>query len=121
MINDKSESKETSPALIIAKVDWNGTIDGKTPSDRDWKWYLKGLEHGANAMRNPFKRIDMIAKDHPEAICQNCAGHNIGWFAPNDLWNEVVGSEGGIFCPDCFAAMAAEKDISVWFTTNTAK
>ncbi len=30
---------------------WNGTIDGKPPGDRDWKWYLKGLEHGADSVR----------------------------------------------------------------------
>lgn len=43
---------------------------------------------------------------HPEATCQRCAGPNVVWSARNDLWNEVMGGEGGIVCPSCFAELA---------------
>ncbi len=44
--------------------------------------------------------------EHPEARCHKCGRPNPVWFAPNDLWNEVRGDEGGIVCPPCFAVEA---------------
>lgn len=45
--------------------------------------------------------------DHPEALCNRCGLKNvIGWSAPNELWNRVVGSPNGILCPQCFVQRA---------------
>ena len=44
--------------------------------------------------------------EHPEDRCDECGGPNIVWFAPNDLWNAVVGSPYGILRPVCFANRA---------------
>jgi len=44
--------------------------------------------------------------------CQDCNGHNPVWFAPNELWNRVMGGEnatddpGGIVCVQCFIRRA---------------
>ncbi len=43
---------------------------------------------------------------HPEDFCQECGRPNIVWFAPNELWNKIVGSSDGILCPTCFAKRA---------------
>jgi hypothetical protein len=43
---------------------------------------------------------------HPESVCQDCGGANVVWFAPNDIWNRVVGSPNGILCPRCFIVRA---------------
>jgi len=41
--------------------------------------------------------------------CRDC-GRNVHDFdVPNDLWLEVIGSFGGIYCYDCFANRADEK------------
>ena len=47
--------------------------------------------------------------EHPEATCQRCGRPNPVWFAPNDLWNAVMGDERGIVCPSCFAAQAEDQ------------
>lgn len=45
-------------------------------------------------------------------ICMDCGGHNPVWFAPNDLWNLVIGGPdakgdpGGFYCPNCFIVRA---------------
>lgn len=42
----------------------------------------------------------------PELICERCGGPNVTWFAPNEVWNRVVGSPNGIWCPGCFISHA---------------
>jgi hypothetical protein len=53
---------------------------------------------------------------HPEDSCQRCGGPNVSWFASNALWNKVVGSPNGIWCPLCFirAAEAAGVKPPAW-------
>lgn len=46
--------------------------------------------------------------------CGDCGGSTRCWFAPNDLWNRVVGSPYGMLCPNCFidrAEAAGERPI----------
>ncbi|MBU3262103.1 hypothetical protein KPG71_18940 [Roseovarius sp. PS-C2] len=44
--------------------------------------------------------------------CQECCCENVNWFAPNDLWNSVMGGAdatddpGGVLCPTCFIRRA---------------
>jgi len=44
--------------------------------------------------------------------CMDCGGDNIVWFAPNVIWNEVVGGPGtmddpgGLLCIPCFVVRA---------------
>lgn len=40
-----------------------------------------------------------------ERICERCAGPNIVWFAPNEIWNACAGSYD-ILCPTCFVTLA---------------
>jgi hypothetical protein len=55
---------------------------------------------------------------HPEATCERCGGPNVVWFAPNDLWNRVVGSPNGILCPTCFIRAAEASGVeAVWRVT----
>jgi hypothetical protein len=47
-----------------------------------------------------------------ESRCDDCHGTNPVWFAPNALWNLVIGGPeakgdpGGFICPVCFIARA---------------
>jgi len=45
---------------------------------------------------------------HPEDFCQRCGARNTVWFAQNDLWNKVMGGDGGIVCPECFRKSCSE-------------
>jgi hypothetical protein len=50
-----------------------------------------------------------IPSDHPEAICDDCHGPNVVWFAPNHLWNKVVRRhelKDPMLCPRCFILRA---------------
>ena len=54
---------------------------------------------------------------HPEDFCQRCGGKNIKpWFAPSEVWNDVVGEREGILCPQCFVelAQASGKYTGAW-------
>lgn len=62
---------------------------------------------------------------HDGEICQACGrpvdrttGHLSYWFAPNELWNEVEGGEGGIRCIPCFTADCMAHGIQVGWTTT---
>lgn len=61
------------------------------------------------------QRIAEVADDgpldrsHPEGICQECGGPNVAWFAPNQLWNAVMGGEAGVVCPICFMLIARRR------------
>jgi hypothetical protein len=37
--------------------------------------------------------------------CQQCFAPNPLWFAPNEIWNQVIG-KSGVLCPNCFLARA---------------
>jgi hypothetical protein len=47
-----------------------------------------------------------------ESRCDDCGGVNPVWFAPNPLWNLVIGGPeakgdpGGFICPGCFIVRA---------------
>lgn len=51
-----------------------------------------------------------IAPDHLEAICTDCGGVNVVWFAPSEWWNAVIRrppdsghpGEDPMLCPRCF-------------------
>jgi hypothetical protein len=52
---------------------------------------------------------------HPERFCQLCGGQNVTWFAPNELWNQVMGNPNGIVCPTCFILKAQSAGVvNVW-------
>lgn len=46
------------------------------------------------------------------ATCEVCCGPALTWFAPNALWNLVMGGPaakddpGGMLCPNCFIVRA---------------
>jgi hypothetical protein len=58
-----------------------------------------------------------IAFGHPEAICEDCGGANVSWFAPSPLWNQVVRPDGEqgdpMLCPRCFALRAFRAGVDV--------
>ena len=47
-----------------------------------------------------------------DLICQDCGQGNPVWFAPDALWNSVMGGAaarddpGGVVCPNCFIRRA---------------
>ena len=57
------------------------------------------------------------APEDLEAVCQECHRPNPVWFAPNRLWNFVMGGEaatddpGGFLCPCCFIQKAEAQGI----------
>lgn len=51
---------------------------------------------------NTAQRI--LAVQFGDALCQECGKANPVWHAPHDLWNSVMGGEGGVLCPTCFCA-----------------
>jgi hypothetical protein len=52
-----------------------------------------------------------------EIVCEDCSGFNPVWFAPNDIWNlvmggpEAKGDPGGMVCPSCFVARAEKAGV----------
>jgi hypothetical protein len=42
----------------------------------------------------------------PANACKSCGVDNPVWYAPNDVWNSVMGSEAGFLCPACFIVRA---------------
>lgn len=55
--------------------------------------------------------------------CEDCDRPNPVWFAPNELWNlvmggpEAKGDPGGMLCPNCFMERAEKAGIvpTAWF------
>lgn len=45
------------------------------------------------------------------SYCDDCGRVNPVWFAPNDLWNTVVGSPNGTLCPACFIDLAEQRGV----------
>lgn len=76
--------------------------------------------------RAPVGEPALVASDHApaghdpagfdpargESVCIDCGGHNPVWFAPNNVWNLIIGGPealddpGGLYCPNCFIARA---------------
>lgn len=52
---------------------------------------------------------------HPEEYCHICLGHNISWYAENDLFNKINRDGNGIMCPKCFLELAEKKGIKLIF------
>lgn len=69
---------------------------------------------------NQLEQIDDHSRPdiHPEDICQECGDENPTWYAPNELWNEVIGSPNGIICPVCFLRKSNTKSINLIFTVE---
>lgn len=61
------------------------------------------------------ERVRMFADIHPCADCGLPTPYATGsyWLAPDDLWNDVVGSPALVLCPPCFTDRAAAKGIAV--------
>lgn len=61
---------------------------------------------------HPKKQEQREISVRSEKICDDCNGHNPVWFAPNGLWNLVMGGPdakgdpGGCICPVCFIKRA---------------
>lgn len=73
---------------------------------------LAMIERGVQTNDDLAAHAPAMAQAHPEDHCQRCGGPNVIWFAPNELWNRVVGSPNGILCPVCFIKMAEAMGIS---------
>lgn len=58
--------------------------------------------------------------DNPisEGVCQICGGQNPVWFAPNELWNQVIADRWHFTCPNCFIWEAERQGVAlVWRVT----
>lgn len=55
---------------------------------------------------------------HYSELCQECGSRYRGfhWHAPGPLYQELIGSAGGLFCPRCFNRKAAAAGIWVQWT-----
>ena len=60
----------------------------------------------ASAVAGSHHAAGQSCGSHPEDVCGDCGANNPTWFAPNDLWNRVMGSPNGIVCPACFIERA---------------
>ena len=77
-----------------------------SPSYVDW---LEGMVESLRG--EPFR--EEVGEGHPEYRCGLCGNaNNPTWYAPNELWNEVMGSPNGIICPKCFQDKAQAKGIT---------
>lgn len=47
--------------------------------------------------------------------CQDCGREYVLWYAPDDLYTEVHGSDFGLLCPACFSAQADARGLTVCF------
>lgn len=83
----------------------------------DIEGFLKSPEGRASleAVMRASRHFDTPVP-HPETVCDECKGENpTPWVAPNDLWNQVVGSPNGILCPSCFIKLAKRKGVDkIW-------
>lgn len=54
--------------------------------------------------------------------CGDCGGSTRTWSASDALWNRVVGSPNGLFCPNCFIDRAeAAGQRGVWRVANSVE
>lgn len=45
--------------------------------------------------------------------CHRCGNRYLLWWAPVDLWMELVGQHNGLLCPQCFDRWADDADIII--------
>lgn len=64
---------------------------------------------------------EMIAEKVDNRPCEDCGCQMLAWFAPNMIWNRVIGGPdaqydpGGVLCPSCFIKRAEIAGIiEVW-------
>lgn len=52
--------------------------------------------------------------------CTDCGIDNPVWFAPNELWNRVMGDHTGFLCPRCFIVRAEAAGVrpTAWVLTE---
>lgn len=59
-----------------------------------------------------WERVRRWQTEDADTRCQECHQSYTPWFAPNDIWNEVMGGPeatedpGGYLCPRCFTLRA---------------
>lgn len=48
--------------------------------------------------------LEMTVEDFDGETCDDCGGRyeRTIWTAPDELWIQLVGREGGLLCPPCF-------------------
>lgn len=52
--------------------------------------------------------------------CQQCGRKMpLSWWAPDDLWLQLVGSPAGIYCPVCFDALAESSGYRLRWSPRT--
>jgi hypothetical protein len=80
-----------------------------------------GLGRGSSPAESVSEGLRPFASESErksESRCDDCAGVNPVWFAPNKLWNLVVGGPeekgdpGGFLCPNCFIRRAEAAGIA---------
>lgn len=59
------------------------------------------------------------AGDDPTNACRDCGIDNPVWFAPNEVWNAVMGDHTGFLCPRCFIVRAEASGLvpTAWVLT----
>jgi len=54
---------------------------------------------------------------HDGEHCQKCGkAYNYVWYAPNGLWNRLMGGEGGLLCVDCFDKLCIDNNVYLRWT-----
>jgi len=55
----------------------------------------------------------------PTNACRECGIDNPVWFAPNEVWNAVMGDHTGFLCPRCFIVRAEASGLrpTAWILT----
>ncbi len=95
------------------------TVDAHT-----WMRWAQENATAVLAAAAPQPNAEAQVGEHPEAYmdegehCQRCGrAYLTVWRASDELWQAVTGRTdgGGLFCPECFEAMAREKRISVYW------
>lgn len=62
-----------------------------------------------------LRAVDDVRPWRPEdgdTRCQHCGRPNPVWTAPDNVWNAVMGDDGGVLCPPCFIARAEKTGLT---------
>lgn len=82
---------------------------------------MERLEHENRVLRRKVTELLLDARNGSSTFvehetCDRCGrGYTLVWAAEDDLWNEVIGSEHGKRCPDCFERDCNERGIYAFF------
>ena len=97
-----------------------GIIDTLVDHNSELQQKCDAIAAELDRLRSGLDTSDAAALKHPEEICERCGNENVpGWYAPNDLWNRVVGCPNGILCPQCFVQQAeAAGERGPWLLTS---